>query len=45
MTLQESVFWADSTSVLKYIRNKTARFKTFVANRVSEILRMSSLSQ
>ena len=45
MPLQESVFWTDSTSVLKYIRNETARFKTFVANRVSEILTLSNSSQ
>ena len=32
------------TSVLKYIRNQTSRFKVFVANRVSEIL-VSQLSQ
>lgn len=45
MKLQESVFWTDSTSVLKYIRNETLRFKTFVANRVSEILKQSNVSQ
>ena len=45
MPLLESVFWTDSTSVLKYIRNETSRFKTFVANRVSEILSMSTPSQ
>lgn len=27
--------------VLKYIRNKTTRFRTFVANRVSVILKVS----
>ncbi len=36
MQLQESVFWTDSTSVLKYIRNETSRFETLGANRVSE---------
>ncbi|XP_034530056.1 uncharacterized protein LOC117805434 [Notolabrus celidotus] len=45
LPLQNSVFWTDSTSVLKYIRNETVRFKTFVANRVSEILTLSSPSQ
>lgn len=45
MDLQESVFWTDSTSVLKYIKNKTSRFKIFIANRVSEILKMSNVSQ
>ncbi len=35
--LQQSVFWTDSTTVLNYIGNESARFKTFVANRVSQI--------
>lgn len=38
MHLTDSVFWTDSASVLKYIRNETSRFKVFVANRVSERL-------
>ncbi|KAK0140258.1 hypothetical protein N1851_022806 [Merluccius polli] len=33
MELQVSTFWTDSTSVLKYIHNKTKRFHTYVANR------------
>lgn len=45
MQLQPSVFWSDSTSVLKYIKNETSRFRTFVANRVSEILKVSHASQ
>lgn len=45
MRLQPSLFWTDSTSVLKYIRNETSRFRTFVANRVSEILKASQASQ
>lgn len=45
MDLQESVFWTDSTSVLKYIKNETSRFKIFIENRVSEILKMSNVSQ
>lgn len=43
--LQDSVFWTDSASVLKYIRNKTSRFKVFVANRVAEILKSSHQDQ
>ena len=43
--LRDSVFWTDSTSVLKYIKNETSRFRTFVANRVAEILKMSGPSQ
>lgn len=45
MPFQDSIFWTDSTSVLKYLRNKTSRFKCFVANRVSEILKASDVSQ
>lgn len=41
MELQDSVFWTDSTSVLKYIKNEIVRFKTFVTNRVGEILNLS----
>lgn len=37
MDLKESVLWTDSTTVLRYIDNDSARFKTFVANRVSTI--------
>ncbi|XP_039865704.1 uncharacterized protein LOC120720149 [Simochromis diagramma] len=45
MELKDSVFWTDSTSVLKYINNKTTRFRTFVANRVSEIVKVSNPQQ
>lgn len=45
MQLQDSVFWSDSTSVLKYIKNESSRFRIFVANRVTEILKMSVASQ
>ena len=37
LKLEKSVFWTDSTTVLKYICNETRRFHTFVANRVSII--------
>ncbi len=37
MQFEDSVYWTESTSVLKYIRNETSRFKCFVANRVAEI--------
>lgn len=42
MELQDSVFWTDSTVVLKYIQNETSRFRCFVANGVAEILRTSN---
>lgn len=45
MPFQDSIVWTDSTSVLKYIQNKTSRFKCFVSNRVSEILKASDISQ
>ena len=32
LKLEKSVFWTDSTTVLKYICNETRRFQTFVAN-------------
>ena len=37
LPLQPSTFWIDSTTVLRYIASETARFKTFVANRVTLI--------
>ena len=37
MDLKESMLWRDSNTVLRYIDNDGARFKTFVANRVSTI--------
>lgn len=37
IALCQSAFWTDNTSVLRYIRNDTQRFQTFVANRISLI--------
>nr|XP_055074289.1 uncharacterized protein LOC129453915 [Misgurnus anguillicaudatus] len=45
LNLSDSVFWSDSMTVLKYIGNTTARFKTYVANRVSFIRAQSSVTQ
>lgn len=45
LELQDSVFWSDSASTLKYVKNETSRFRVFVANRVTEILKMSNPSQ
>ena len=42
---EEAVFWIDSKTVLQYIANKSGRFHTFVANRVSEIHDASKPSQ
>ena len=38
-------FWTDSTTVLRYINNRTSRFKTYVANRVETILELSRPEQ
>lgn len=43
--LEGSVFWTDSTSVLKYLNNEDRRFHNFVANRVSVIREKSEPSQ
>lgn len=37
MQLEDLLFWTDSMTVLKYIENYAAQYKTFVANRVSLI--------
>ena len=37
MVIDKTVFWTDSTSVLKFINNTSRRFHTFVANRLSII--------
>lgn len=45
MDLQESAYWTDSTTVLKYIESDTCRFKTFVANRVFTIRELTKPTQ
>ena len=35
--IDETVFWTDSVIVLQYIRNRSKKLKTFVANRVATI--------
>ena len=45
LQLEDSVFWTDSTSVLKYVSNEDRRFHTFVANRISTIRETSEPSQ
>lgn len=39
-----SMFWSDSTSVLKYISNDHTRFHTYVANRTSRIREATQVS-
>ncbi|XP_051784521.1 uncharacterized protein LOC114652826 [Erpetoichthys calabaricus] len=43
--LKESIFWTDSTTVLRYIANENARYKTFVANRIAVIREHTQPSQ
>ena len=45
MQPDETVFWTDSETVLKYISNETARYPVFVANRISVIRHGSHPSQ
>lgn len=45
LQLEDSVFWTDSTAVLKYLNNEDRRFHTFVANRISTIRGTSEPSQ
>ena len=42
---EKFMFWTDSVLVLRYIRNTSARFITFVANRVQELLECSKEEQ
>ena len=45
LSLSDSIFWSDSMTVLQYIANKTRRFKTYVANRISLIHPLSEVVQ
>ena len=45
LSLSDSSFWSDSMTVLQYIANKTTRFKTYVANRITFIHSLSKLEQ
>ena len=45
VAVDESVYWTDSTCVLRYIENEEKRFQTFVANRVAAIREQSLPSQ
>ena len=37
VTMEDTILWSDSKTVLQYIGNESRRFHTFVANRVSEM--------
>ena len=43
--LDASLFWTDSMTVLRYIRNESRRYQTFVANRINIIRSASEVSQ
>ena len=43
--IQETFFWTDSQTVIRYINNETTRFHTYVANRVALIRDGSHPSQ
>lgn len=45
LPVERVCFWSDSTLVLQYINNTTHRFKTFIANRVTEITETSAPEQ
>ena len=45
LPLQTSMFWVDSQAVLKYIASDSARFHTFVANRVAFIRENTNIQQ
>ena len=45
LTIDKVWFWSDSTLVLQYVSNTTHRFKTFVANRITEILDATERNQ
>ena len=42
---EPSIFWTDSMSVLRYVKNENKRFHTFVANRIAMIRDSSSPCQ
>ena len=39
------IFWTDAMITLKYIRNESRRFQTYVANRVEEIRDLANADQ
>ena len=45
LNISRVLYWTDSTSVLKYISNKTKRFHVFVANKIFRILEASNPSK
>jgi hypothetical protein len=44
MHIDNTYFWTDSSTALRYLSNRSTRFKTYVANRVTKILDNSKVS-
>lgn len=44
-TVSKSVFWSDSKTVLHWLKENKRKYKTFVANRVGEILESTTPAQ
>ena len=44
-TVDESIYWTDSMTVLCYVANQTSRFQTFIANRLAIIHEGSQIKQ
>ena len=42
---EKGIYWTDSTTVIKYIKNDKARFHTYVANRVQAIRDRTDVNQ
>ena len=45
VALNTSVFWTDSSSVLRYVNSEKKRFRSFVTNKISVILDGSEPNQ
>ncbi|XP_043234098.1 uncharacterized protein LOC122387733 [Amphibalanus amphitrite] len=45
VAVDSTTFWTDSSTVLRYIKNRTSRFHTYVANRVQVIQQHSDPGQ
>ncbi|XP_041349190.1 uncharacterized protein LOC121368519 [Gigantopelta aegis] len=43
--IDETYFWTDSMTVLRYVANENSRFQTFVANRIAIIREASDVKQ
>jgi hypothetical protein len=44
LDLSATVYWTDSTKVIQYLQNSTARYSTFEANKIQHIQELSPVS-